>query len=177
MSQILFSFITFLAVLMNFTFLFSFFPSSHSGYYQSSPPFLHLSAPYSISLFLPPSPSFSVFPGNCFMALLVAVGWLPQVYGPVTSPSSTLRPKRLFLSEFNTINSGMSQTHPIRFSFTSLLSHFEILITFITYLVYYNMAVFFTDQMQKGRTALLLSIPIQDRLQLYLDAIIYMALR
>lgn len=35
----------------------------------------------------------SVCPGNCFMALLVAVGRMPQVYSCVTGPSSTLRPK------------------------------------------------------------------------------------
>lgn len=94
---------------------------------QTANPFLHsciyLSHNPSLWLHTP----LSVFHGNCFMALLVRIGRVPWVSGPVKGPS-TLGPKPPFLSEFNTINSGMSQTHPIRFSVTSLLCLSQILI-------------------------------------------------
>lgn len=56
----------------------------------------------------------SVFPGNCFMALLVAVGKVPQIYGCVKGLSPSLRPKTLLSPILTLLN--------IRFSFTSSLS-------------------------------------------------------
>lgn len=71
------SYITFLAVHMNFTFLSSNL-STLSMYYKSF--FFSRACICPASLFL--HPSLPVFPGNYFMALLVTVGRLPQVYGP-----------------------------------------------------------------------------------------------
>lgn len=59
-------------------------------------PFLHSTIHLSHNPSLSLSPPLSVFPGNCFTALLVVVGRMPQVYGPVKGPSSTLGPKPLF---------------------------------------------------------------------------------
>lgn len=99
--------------------LVNFILSLHPHTPHTTKPFLHSCVYLSHNPSLCLHPPLSMFLGNCFMALLVTVGRLPWVSGPVKGPS-TLGPKPPFLSEFNTINSGMSQTHPIRFSVAPL---------------------------------------------------------
>lgn len=111
MAQIPFPSITFLVVLMNFTFL--------------------LSTQHIVNPLLSLLPSLPLFPGNCFMVLLVAVGREPQVCGPVKGLSSTLGAKAPFSP---TINSGMSQPRAIRFP--SPLCLFQTLITCMDLLRY-----------------------------------------